>query len=92
MDIRCLLRTRISKPKNALLTCCVTDNVPIDVIKFLESNHVLFLKHNICTCYVFDGCDYPMKAETKASRCDQRNKSKAEIFLFISVEKNQLRF
>ena len=88
MDISCFLHACISKPKAVLITCYMPACVPTDLITLIESNHVSFLKHNICPYYVFYGRDHPMKVETKASRCDQRKKAKAELFSFYECGKD----
>ena len=88
VEISCFLCACDSRLKVELLTCCVLSYVPTDVINFLESNHVSFVKCNIFLYFVFVGCDHLMKAETKASRCNQRKKAKAELFYFYERGKD----
>ena len=38
---------------------------------------------------VFDGCDHPIKDETKASLCDERREAKDELFSFHECGKYQ---
>ena len=56
--------------------------MPIEVITTLESKHNAFAKYDMHLCFVFDGCDHPMKAETIAFRTEERNKARNELFQF----------
>ena len=75
IDVSCLLHASICKPKNALLVTCVPPCPPKDVISTLEANHESFVKNGINPCYVFDGCQHPMKAATLAGRDLERKKA-----------------
>ena len=77
VDISCTLHACMSRPKIALLTCCVPSYVPNEIIQMLESNHLSFTKHNITPHYVFDGCEHPLKADAIAGRIEDRNRARA---------------
>ena len=88
VDVSCLLHAIISKPKNALLSCCVPPHVPTDVIASFESNHDSLTKNGITPLYVFDGCYRPMKAATTPERTNERNEARASLNSFYERGKD----
>ena len=88
VDVICLLHAIISKPKNALSSCCTPPCVPTDVIVSLQSNHDALTNHGIKPLHVFNGCHHPMKAATTSERTDERNESRASLNSFYERGKD----